>query len=198
MRCLLVAIVLALGSLTVSAEESGLIELNALIDAGERAVIRFHFDRPPLTDQGEPINYLVLDVGGSYVDFLGGSRLQQSLLDGNELLAVRQAERGDGMRALFVGEDAAWSGVETDFSRIGDGSFEGVLIVEPKFAQRSGQSRIQLAGRLSSGRVISGEGVQSGPDAVVTSCRIEAPIFGDRFDPDAAPIIGPGFRDCAL
>ncbi len=196
MRCLLIAIVFVVCPLTVNAEEGGLIELDALIQAGERAVIRFHFDQPPVTEQGEPVNFLVLDVGGSYVDFLGDSRLHQSLHDGKRLLAVREAARGDGLRALFVGEDAAWNGVEADFSRIRDGSIEGVLIVEPKYARRSVQSRIQFSGRLTSGRAISGEGVQPGPSAVVTSCRIEAPIFGDRFDPEVATNIGPGFRDC--
>ncbi len=198
MRWIVAAILIATGQLAVSDDNNGLIEVEALVHAGERAVIRFHFDEPPVTDNGDPVNFLVLDVGGNYVDFLGDSYLLQTLIDGTETIGSRETERGEGLRALFVGKDSPWQGVEIDFTAIEDGSIEGVLIVEPVFDQRSGQSRIRFGGQLTTGRVIEGEGAQPGPDAVVTSCRIEAPIFGDRFGDEPYPLPGSqSYRDCA-
>jgi len=199
MRWIVASILIATGQLAVSGDDNGLVEVEALVHAGERAVIHFHFDEPPVTDDGDPVNFLAFDVGGSYVDFLGESHLLQTLVDGNETIASREAERGEGLRALFVGEDAPWNGVETDFTRFEDGSIEGVLIVEPVFDQPSGQSRIRFGGRLATGRVIEHEGVQIGPNAIITSCRIEAPIFGDRFGDEPYPVPGSqSYRDCTI
>jgi hypothetical protein len=198
MRWIVAAILLVIGQAAVSGEENGEIEVDALVHAGERAVIRFHFEAPPVTDEGDPVNFLVLDVGGSYVDFLGDSQLLQSLHDGAELLATREAMRGDGLRALFIDSDVPWNGVEVDFTRIRDGSIEGVLVIEPVYDQRSGQSRIRFNGRLATGRVIENEGAFAGPSPVVTSCRIEAPIFGDRFGDEPYHLPGSqSYRDCA-
>lgn len=198
MRWIVAAIFLVAGHQAVAEDEGGLVEVDALIHAGERAVIRFHFEAPPVTEDGDPVNFLVLDVGGSYVDFLGDSWLLQSLMDGNELLAQREAQRGEGLRALFLGSDAPWSGVEMDFTRIEDGSIEGILVVEPVFNQRSGQSRIRFNGQLATGRVIEDEGVQPGPNPIVMSCQIESPIFGDRFGDEPYGLPGSqAYRDCA-
>lgn len=199
MRWIVAAILLVTGQAAVSDDDDGLIEIDARVEAGERAVIRFHFDAPPVTEDGDPVNYLVLDVGGSYLDFLGESLLLQSLHDGGELLAMREAMRGDGLRALFVDEDVPWNGVEVDFSTVQDGSIEGILVVEPVYDQRSSQSRIRFNGQLVTGRVTESDSARPGPSPVVTSCRIESPVFGDRFDDQAYQLPGSqSFRDCAL
>lgn len=172
---------------------------DVVIHAGEQAVIEFRFDAPPVADNGEPINFLVLAIGGSYVNFIGDSRLTQTLHDGAVPLGTREIGRGGGLSALFVTEDHPWEGVTLDFTSIQDGTINGRLVVRPDFDSVSTQTRIRFAGRLISGRLTDDEPLSPGPDAEIIACHIEAPIFRDRFS--AEPLLSPpnaSHRDCGL
>lgn len=170
---------------------------DVLIHAGEQAVIEFRFEAPPVAENGEPVNFLILMAGGSYLNFTGQSRLYQTLLDGNTTLAVREAERGGGLKGVFVDETHPWEGVSLDFSSIQDGSIQGRLIVRPEFDQPGTQSRIRFSGRLITGHVDEDSPLSAGPVAEILSCRIEASIFRDRFSSDLPPPTA-GLRDCSL
>ena len=169
----------------------------ALISAGERAVIEFGFDSPPLADNGEPVNVLILSAGGAYVDFLGNSQLRQQLFDGPMLLATRQAARIDGMTARFIDEAVPWNGVDTTFASIQDGSIAGRLLIEPQFDQPGFQSRIRLRGELISGWVGEDGSFSPGPTASISQCAIQSRLFADRFDElSRDPLAGGSLRPC--
>lgn len=169
----------------------------ALISAGERAVIEFGFDGPPLADNGEPVNVLILSAGGAYVDFLGDSQLRQQLFDGANLLATREAARLDGMTARFIESSVPWSGVDTAFASIQDGSIAGRLLIEPQFDQPGFQSRIRLSGELISGWVGEDGSFSPGPSASISQCAIQSRLFADRFDTlSRDPLVGGTLRPC--
>ncbi|MGY6588673.1 MAG: hypothetical protein ACXIUB_10375 [Wenzhouxiangella sp.] len=169
----------------------------ALISAGERAVIEFGFDGPPLADNGEAVNVLILSAGGSYVDFLGDSQLRQQLYDGPQLLASREAARLDGMTARFIDQSVPWTGVDTVFSSIQDGSIAGRLLIEPQFDQPGFQSRIRLRGELITGWVGDDGSFSPGPTATISQCAIQSRVFADRFDALARdPLSGGALRPC--
>jgi hypothetical protein len=172
---------------------------NLVIHAGEQAVIEFRFDAPPLAENGEPVNFLVLSVGGSYVNFTGDSRLVQTLHDGAVALATREVGRGGGLAAMFVAEDNPFNGITMDFSSVQDGSIHGRLVVRPVFDPTLEQARIRFSGQLISGHLVDGSPLSPGPTAEIIGCQIEAPIFRDRFSADPlAPPPGLGHRDCEL
>lgn len=175
--------IVAAGMLAVSpfAFQAAVADSEVLIFPGEEAVIHFRFQEPPVSDEG-PVNFLAFAAGGSYVDFLGDSLIEQTVRDGNTPLAVREAFRHNGMTGLFVSEDSPWSGVEMDFETISDGSIEGVLVVRPTFEAGSDQSRIRFRGRLVTGTATGENSFAPGPDAEIISCFIDAPVFSDRFE----------------
>ncbi len=156
-------------------------EEEVILYPGEEAVIHFQFSEPPESDAG-PVNFLALRIGGSYVDFLGQSQLEQRVIDGDQPLVERVVLRENGMSALFVSEDAPWSGEVMDFETIEDGSIEGRVVVRPVFDEGSDQSRIRFSGQLVTGTA-TGEGeFEPGPAAEITGCFVDAPVFGDRFE----------------
>lgn len=170
-----------------------------VIRAGEQAVIEFRFDEPPLAANGEPVNFLSLSVGGSYVDFIGESRLVHTLHDGLTPLAVREVGRGGGLAALFVDDNNPLNGVTMDFSSVQDGSIQGRLVIRPDFDTVSTQARIRFAGQLISGRITDDEPSSPGPNAQIIGCHIEAPIFQDRFaSPVPAAQAHADHRECGL
>ncbi len=172
-------------------------DTTALISAGERAVIEFEFDAPPVASNGEPVNVLILSAGGAYVDFLGNSQLRQQLFDGSTLLASREALRMDGMSARFIDGTVPWSGVETPFPSIQDGSIAGRLLIEPQFDQPGFQSRIRLRGELLSGWVDEDGSFSPGPSAIINQCAIQSRLFADRFDGlTRDPLAGGSLRPC--
>jgi len=172
---------------------------DVVIYPGEQAVIHFEFDEPPVTDQGDPINFMAFKVGGSYVDFLGESTLEQVVRDGNQPLAMREAFRENGMSALFVSEDAAWSGEIMDFESVQDGSIQGVLVIRPVFDVGSVQSRVRFRGSLVTGRAVEDEDAAAGPDARIIDCYVDAPVFGDRFETlPELPRSSHGPRECGF
>ena len=150
---------------------------------GEWVVVEFVFEEPPESAIG-PVDFMLNQQGGTFADFSEDDYVDYFLYDGEALLSTNRTAAS--FCCHYRKEPSPWSpsnSIPIDFSSIMDGSINGVFIMKPFFNNPTQYSAIFFSDfHFITGTSIGPGMYWSGPDAVITSCRIHGGTFSTHVE----------------